>query len=177
MRFILPVVPAVVSSVEPGTLAERIGLKEDDQYVSVGGKPIYHFGQIREIIDGYDKDSLKIEVSRNGQLISFNENFENDTIIGTYFKTPTEIYPGKIEYSFGESIPLGTERAFSVVFLQIKAFGKMFSGELSVRKSLSGPIGIAKAYGGEWGLAKVLENDRNAFYGSCFYEPSTDTCT
>jgi regulator of sigma E protease len=45
---------------------------------------------------------------------------------------------------------LGAERAFGIVFVQLKAFKKIFSGELSFQKSLSGPIGIAQAYGGTW---------------------------
>ena len=36
------------------------------------------------------------------------------------------------------------------MFVQLQAFKKIFSGDISVRKSLSGPIGIAKAYGGTW---------------------------
>ena len=49
-----------------------------------------------------------------------------------------------------ESVPLGTERAFSTLVVQIKAFGKVISGVLSPKESLSGPIGIAKAFGSDW---------------------------
>jgi regulator of sigma E protease len=54
------------------------------------------------------------------------------------------------EYSLGESIPLGVKKAFNIVFLNIKAFGKIFSGDLDFSKSVSGPIGIAKTYWGDW---------------------------
>jgi regulator of sigma E protease len=36
------------------------------------------------------------------------------------------------------------------VFNNIKAFGKIFRGEVSPTKSLSGPIGIAQMFGGTW---------------------------
>ncbi|MDH5367732.1 MAG: site-2 protease family protein, partial [Cyclobacteriaceae bacterium] len=55
-----------------------------------------------------------------------------------------------LNYGFGESIGVGTKKAFGIVFTQLKAFKKIFSGQLSIRKSLSGPIGIAQAYGGNW---------------------------
>jgi len=45
---------------------------------------------------------------------------------------------------------IGPGRAFEVIALQIKGFGKMFSGEIDVRKSLSGPIGMAQMYGTTW---------------------------
>ena len=56
----------------------------------------------------------------------------------------------KITYSFAESIPLGTERAFTTLAVQIKAFGKIISGALSAQESLSGPIGIMQAFGNTW---------------------------
>ena len=56
----------------------------------------------------------------------------------------------QVNYNFGESIAKGTERAFGVIFVQVKAFGKLFSGEISVKKSLSGPIGMAQYFGSEW---------------------------
>jgi regulator of sigma E protease len=55
-----------------------------------------------------------------------------------------------VKYTFVESIPLGVELAFSIVWDNIKGFKKIFSGEVSASKSLSGPIGIAKIFGGTW---------------------------
>ena len=57
------------------------------------------------------------------------------------------------KYNFGESIVLGSKRAFSVVFINIKAFGKMFSGDIDPSKNLSGPIGIAQIFGSTWDWA------------------------
>jgi regulator of sigma E protease len=37
-----------------------------------------------------------------------------------------------------------------VITLQLKAFKKIFSGDISLKKSLSGPVGMAKMYGGTW---------------------------
>jgi len=52
-----------------------------------------------------------------------------------------------VEYSFAESIPIGTEKAFSIITANIKGFAKIFRGEVSASKSLSGPIGIAQVFG------------------------------
>ncbi|MEL7003494.1 MAG: RIP metalloprotease RseP [Bacteroidota bacterium] len=149
-RFMLPYFPAMVDEIETGSIADKMGLQRGDRYVTIEGQTIKHPNDMRKVVQSYDGDSIHFQIERDGQFMHFVADFKNDTIIGTNFIGPAEIYPGHIEYSFGESIPLGTQRAFGIVFLQIKAFGKMFSGDLSVRKSLSGPIGIAKAYGGEW---------------------------
>jgi regulator of sigma E protease len=63
------------------------------------------------------------------------------------------ITPVRREYGFGEAISKGTERAFSVVIINAKALGKMFTGEVSTR-NVSGPIGMAKIYGDTWDWTK-----------------------
>ena len=148
-NFVMPNIykmPPVVGRVEAGSLADRIGLKPGDKFLNVGGVTINKFEDIQNVLKGYNKDSISMEVVREGETLTYNEYFAKDSVIGFAVDVPVE----KKDYSFGQSIGLGTKKAFGIVFLQIKAFGKMFSGDLSVTKSLSGPIGIAKAYGGEW---------------------------
>src|SRR5690606_16223956 len=70
------------------------------------------------------------------------------------FRADTKMLEEKLErqmkYGLFESIPLGTERAFTTLIVQVRAFGKIISGVLSPRESLSGPIGIMQAYGTVW---------------------------
>lgn len=148
-RFVLPRLSSTIGEVAPNTLADRIGLKPGDKIVEINGQEVAFHDQVSEIIKSYNKDSIGLVINRDGKLLSFEELFKNDTIIGYHAMLP-DINMATIEYDLGRSISLGTERAFGIVFLQLKAFGKIFSGELSVTKSLSGPIGIAKAYGGDW---------------------------
>ncbi|NJO02888.1 MAG: hypothetical protein HC880_15475 [Bacteroidia bacterium] len=54
-----------------------------------------------------------------------------------------------IDYTLQESINKGTRDAFASVINNIKGFGKIFRGEVSL-DSLSGPIGIAQIFGTEW---------------------------
>jgi regulator of sigma E protease len=88
-----------------------------------------------------------MKVERNGSIELIAGNFASDSLIGYYPPPPTM---DTINFTFSESIPYGTKKAFNIVFLQLKAFGKMFSGSLDPTKSLAGPIKIAQAYGGEW---------------------------
>ena len=50
----------------------------------------------------------------------------------------------KKSYSLSESIGIGTERAFGIVFVNIKAFGKMFSGDIELSPKWS--AGISSGY-------------------------------
>jgi regulator of sigma E protease len=82
--------------------------------------------------------------------LTFKEFFKGKSAIGFRPKSLDKSILSTVSYGFGESVVLGTGRAFGAIYLQLKAFRKIFSGQLDVRKSLSGPIGIATAFGGEW---------------------------
>ena len=148
-RYVFPRLPATIGEVSKNSLAERIGLQEGDRIIQINENPVQFHDQVVKIIRSYDRDSIKLAIDRDGEILTYNENFANDTLIG-YAPVMPDLNQARINYDFGRSVVVGTERAFGIVFLQLKAFGKIFSGHLSVSKSLSGPIGIAKAYGGEW---------------------------
>ncbi|MEM7107309.1 MAG: RIP metalloprotease RseP [Bacteroidota bacterium] len=145
--FIFPRYESKIGKIGENTLAERIGLQVGDRIVEISGTPVQYQDQVREKLSNYDNDSIHLKVLRDDDLLSFNENFRQDTVLGYW---PEGVEMSQITYDLGTSIAKGTTEAFGIVFLQIKAFGKMFKGELSFTKNLSGPIGIAKAYGGNW---------------------------
>jgi len=148
-NFIEMNAPIAIRQMNENTLAERLGLKEGDIFVRLGGKDVVTSTDVRDIITSYDKDTIETSIRRGERLITMQAPVKEDTLLGVMVGLP-EGYLTTVNYGFGESVVKGTKQAFSVVFLQIRAFGKMFSGELNPMKSLSGPIGIAKAYGGEW---------------------------
>ena len=77
-----------------------------------------------------------VDVNKNGQ-IGIRADIKELNITKNYF-------------SFFESINIGTERAFGFVWLNVKAFKKMFAGEINPTKNLAGPIGIAQIFGSKW---------------------------
>jgi len=83
-------------------------------------------------------------------VLTFAESFKGYNVIGFLPQGLDKNELAYVNYGFGESIGLGTERAFGVIFLQLKAFKKIFSGDISFQKSLSGPIGMAQAFGTDW---------------------------
>ena len=151
-------VPARVDSTAPGTMAYYAGLRKGDVVTKVNGMPVHYLDEIHKIINADSlAKTITFQISRNGEAHAYKGTFGKDHIIG--FST---VYPEKffkeaehtINYSFGESIPLGTTRAFTTLVTQVKAFGMVVSGRLSARKSLSGPIGIMQAFGAQWDWAR-----------------------
>lgn len=144
--------PPLVDEVSPGTVAAKVGIQKGDVITSLNGQPVEYHDQVGPLVQA-TKDSIFITVARGAQTLSFKESFKDQSSIGFYAAMPTEFLnkaERKIQYGLFESIPMGTERAFTTLVVQVKAFGKVISGSLSARESLSGPIGIAKAYGSTW---------------------------
>ena len=50
----------------------------------------------------------------------------------------------------GASFTKGSAAAFTLLSVNIKALGKVFTGKLNPAKTVSGPIGIATMFGSEW---------------------------
>jgi regulator of sigma E protease len=150
-NFVLPRFSTVVSSLAKGSVADKAGLKVGDKIVEIEGTPVNYQDELVKVIKSAPRDSITFKAIRNGETISFKESFKDQKSLGFYAMTTFDKNDlAYVKYGFGQSMALGTTRAFDVIFVQLKAFKKLFTGQLSVKNSLSGPIGMAKAYGGEW---------------------------
>ncbi len=146
-KFLTFKAPLILDFIAEGSVAERVGLQRGDKITEFNGNAVYSFQQFANLVKANKQDSITFTVDRGGELLSFKENFVGETALGVRSKTPEMDIK---RYGLGESVVIGTGKAFGIIFTQLKAFKKIFSGDLSLRKSLSGPIGIAKAYGGDW---------------------------
>lgn len=162
-NFIFYRFPPVISTVQPGSIAEKVGLKKGDRIVEVNGVATIYFDEVskqvksaisRQGTNPGQNDSITFKIVRDDHILAFTEFFKGQTMIGfSPMDASREFYSKaehRITYGFIESIPLGTERAFSTLAIQVKAFGKIISGALSPKESISGPIGIMQAFGVEW---------------------------
>lgn len=132
------------------TFASTIGLRKNDVIVEIQGKPVAYHDEVVNLVVGKKIDTLSLKVKRGDEILAFIGNYKGHTRMGFGAKGIDEKELTHVTYTFGQSIGLGTGRAFGVIFTQLKAFKKIFTGQIPLKDSLSGPIGIAKAYGGNW---------------------------
>src|SRR5690606_26060876 len=141
-NFIFYRFPPVIASTKPGSVADKMGLKSDDRIVATNDTPITYYDEISTFIRTAKADTLTVTVQRGGKTLTFTEDFRGQEALGVYAKNPEDFFKQaqrRISYGFFESIPKGTERAFTTLAVQVKAFGKIISGALSPKESLSGP--------------------------------------
>ena len=137
-----------VGAVIEGSPADLGGLQVGDKIRALNGTEIKYYDQLQDNMDTLVGSEIILSIDRSNTqknlIIQVNEEGKIGFQVNRLNKIST------VKYTFVESIPLGVELAFSIVWDNIKGFKKIFSGEVSASKSLSGPIGIAKIFGGTW---------------------------
>ena len=129
--------------------AQKAGLIKGDKIIKVDEKFIIDLYELRNILEKNKSSIAQITIERNGDLIDKVVEITKEGTIGIKALQKPLIFSKK-DYNLSQSFIIGSQKAFGVVFLNIKAFGKMFSGDIDPSKNLSGPIGIAQIFGNEW---------------------------
>lgn len=132
------------------TIASTLELKPGDQIVEMQGTPISYYDEIGPHLKAKQIDSISFKIKRGEEVKAYTASFAGHTRLGFRAEGIDEKELSHVTYNFGQSLGLGAKRAFGVIFTQLKAFKKIFTGQIPLKDSLSGPIGIAKAYGGNW---------------------------
>jgi regulator of sigma E protease len=155
-EFVSYRLPPVVHEVADKTIASDVKLQEGDRIVEIYGRPIKYYDELTELVKKSKQETISFKVERKGKVLAFeNQKFKDlkNKAIGFRAKAAVDVIPDAVhvqKYGFAESVPLGAERAFTTLIVQVKAFGKVITGALSAKESISGPIGIANAFGSEW---------------------------
>jgi len=151
-----PIVPAIIGEILKGEAAAHAGLQVGDKVIAVDGDPISDWVAWVRIIQKNPGKVLGLQVQRDGQLIKIElipgTREVNGQKIGR-IGARNQIVPGLMEkyqstYELSplEAIPKAIEKTADFSLLTLKVFGKMITGEASI-KNLSGPITLADAAG------------------------------
>lgn len=156
-RFIELRYPFEVGEVLAGSPADSAGFQPGDRIVGVEGQSVQFFDQLRDILSEHKNEAVQVTVERGGSEAAENSISAPETLTvhvsdeGTIgFRAKPLWNIATKEYTLSQSIPLGASEAFNAVWINVRALGKIFSGEVSASKSISGPIGIAQIFGGTW---------------------------
>ncbi len=135
----VPRVPAVIGEVQKKSPAEEAGLQADDQLVAVNGESTPFFHQFYDALMANKAQPITITYDRNGRENDVTLTSMDNGKIGFRSKSYLELLESeKEEYTLGEAIPAGVVEGYDFLASQIKAFGKMFSGEIKATESLGG---------------------------------------
>ncbi len=144
----------IVEAIEPLSAASLAGLEIGDVFLTVEGKKLLDFNDLRDKVMGSEGKILKITIFRDGKIIQKsiqpvlspiegrNGNF--DTIYRIGVAGGPIFYPHTKTPSVWQALILGAESTKGVIVASFKGIKGIISGQVDP-KHLSGPIGIAHA--------------------------------
>ena len=146
-----------IDSVSDKSRADLMGLKKGDSILSINGVVTERLDVFQEEVKKGKGKEILVSVLRGSDTLNLVAPADTTSILGfANFPFVTR------SYGFTESLPIGANKAISVVTDNIKGFSKIFKGEVRADKALSGPVGIAKLFGEKvdwqkfWGLVGML---------------------
>ncbi len=130
--------------------AASAGLTAGDKIVGMNGTTITYYHEYVSAADKFKGTDVSMAIQREGKADTLNVSIGADGKTGFFPRMLTVRQDTTVYFSFGESVVKGTADAFAVITNNIKAFGKIFAGDVAFSNAVSGPVGIAKMFGGYW---------------------------
>jgi len=144
-----PAVPPILDEVQPGYPAEKAGLKPGDRVLTINGKTIVTWPQLKESIHQSDGQSLHFLVEREGKDVAIDVTPRHTAtpdgptwVIGAGYKTD-EIFEHEGFFKSVQGAGAGTGNLSRMIWSVV---GGLFRGKISVR-DLAGPVGIVQMSG------------------------------
>ncbi|MBC7913141.1 MAG: RIP metalloprotease RseP [Pyrinomonadaceae bacterium] len=160
-EFVTPRLVASVGVVSPASNALKAGLKSGDKIVSINGKPVKFFDELREELKTHKNTTIQLGVMRAGQSQILTSAVDTAGQIG-FSVDALELPEEKQKYSLLASLPVGAAKAWGSLTDNAKGLGKVITGQIKANKAFAGPVGIAHMFGAEvnwirfWQLVGVL---------------------
>lgn len=158
----VPMIEPIVGIIEKNSPADNLGLKKGDRFLSINGKEIKSFEDMRMEVSVNPEKTLEIEWKRNGmimkgevvprkQKIQENGKTKEIGLLGVVAKTE------KLQFGFFGSLKEGFRRTVESIKLIFSIIVMLFRRQISPR-TLGGPIAIFQLAGesARWGLEFYL---------------------
>lgn len=144
---LLPGQDAVIGGLAPAMPAIEAGLKEGDRILSVGGRKIASWYELKDAIQEVDGQPVDVVVERGTQqltveLLPKKADGNDDYLIGVAPQYETTFK----RFSPGDAIMAGAERSMDLIDLTLVFIQKLFAGHVST-SNIGGPITVVQIAG------------------------------
>ncbi|AJQ94680.1 sigma E protease regulator RseP [Gynuella sunshinyii] len=146
----------VIDQVVTDSQAEKGGLKSGDRLLSVNGRKVDNWSDWVHLVQQSPGVSMQTEVQRGDVIVQLtlvpdavsNADGKTSGFLGATVVVPSIPDDMIISHQDNPATALikGFEKTWQTISLSLRMFGKMLTGEVSV-KNISGPVSIAKMAG------------------------------
>lgn len=130
----------LIGKVMEGTPAYSAGIETGDVIVSINGRELVKWGEIRETLQDkkIKSDSFEISVQREGQIIPFKIDIPEDPAHGGRL---LGVQPGRVTYPLHYALQKGLGYSWGMGIEILKGLWMVLTG--AARSDVVGPVGIA----------------------------------
>jgi regulator of sigma E protease len=141
-----------VGKVKEDSPAQIAGLEKGDILRQVDGVSFQFYDEFSQYLRSKKNSEVKIELERNGSLVTKKVTVGEDGKIGFYpiFNNPNIFEFKTIKYGFFESIPAGINRGIQTTKDYLKQFKLIFNKKTKGYESLGGFATIGNIFPGTW---------------------------
>ncbi|MDT8443634.1 MAG: RIP metalloprotease RseP [Desulfuromonadales bacterium] len=144
---LLPGQDAVIGGLAPAMPAAEAGFKEGDRILSIGGREIVSWYELKDAIQEVGGQPVAVVVERDMQqltieLVPEKADGSDGYLIGVapHYETNFKRFP------FGEAVVAGAERSMDLIELTLVFIQKLFAGHVST-SNIGGPITVVQIAG------------------------------
>lgn len=149
--------PAVVGDVIPGGAAEKAGVLKGDKILTVNGKKVATFTELRQEVDMHVDDKIKLEIKRGGKIIRLafplqvvpleveaNQDARPRPMLGVHSLNAVEINPVRV--GLGEALVDSLKETWRITEVTLRGLGQMVTGRRNADE-VGGILRIAEMSG------------------------------
>lgn len=140
-------IPFVIDTAVVGNAGAKVGLQKGDSLIAINDSSVRFFDEVVGLLKENASKTVKMTFVRQGEPKEFSVEVSAEGRIGVGVKQlPTQ----REQISLAQAFPEGVSEGLGFLSAQMKAFGKMFSGEIKASESLGGFGSIAQMFPPTW---------------------------
>ena len=156
--FLFPRYPFIIGAVQKDSINKNADLLPKDIVTAINGNPIKYYDEAKAELAKYKGQEINLTVKRGVETKQIPVTVSNYGNLGVVFSGASFSDLEKlgyydladIEYSFGEAIPAGLNKAWSTLTNYVKQLKKIFNPSTGAYKGLGGFISIGSIFPDEW---------------------------
>lgn len=144
-------VPFLISAVADGKPAAEAGIQKGDRIISFNDQPIAFYDQFPPLSQQFKGKSVVLGVlTAKGDTVAKTLTITETGIIGVGSSLDGSFKKEIQSYSIVQALPAGAKMGWDFLTGQLRAFGQMFKGKISVKDNLGSVISISKLFDPAW---------------------------
>jgi regulator of sigma E protease len=149
--FVVPRFPVIVDSVGKSAVTTEGNFQKGDTLLMINNTSVQYRYEFEQLKKSLADSMVMVTAKRGNDTIHVKALVNGSGQLGLFLKLPYDIFKTiHKEYSFLESIPMGTKRCFTTLDNYIEGIKQIFTGKVNPNDSLGSLISIGNTFPSSW---------------------------